>query len=118
LLFAAVFGLLALAGLWERSASALWWLGAALVTLGVALFAHPLLAPLNRGWRRFSLFLFKFVNPLVMAVMYFVVITPVALLMRRSGKDPLRLRADGEAKTYWIMREDAERRPTAMTRQF
>ena len=47
----------------------------------------------------------KIVNPIVMALLFFSTITPVGFLMRLFGKDPLRLRRDPAAASYWIERE-------------
>jgi hypothetical protein len=40
----------------------------------------------------------------ILAVIYYGVLTPVGLVMRAAGKDPLARRLDREAKTYWIDR--------------
>jgi hypothetical protein len=64
-----------------------------------------ILAPLNRIWTRLGLFLGMIVSPVVLGLMYFVVVTPIGVLMRCLGKDPLRLRRDPGTKSYWIMRE-------------
>ncbi len=81
----------------------------------VALLRPALLEPLNRIWFRFSLLLGRIMTPLVMAVLFFGLITPIALMLRLKGNDPLRLRrADGE-RTWWRERGDD---PGDMRRQF
>ena len=78
LVFAAVFTII---GLWPliSSSGVRWWsLAIALVFAGVA-FARPsLLAPLNLLWTKFGLLLNRIVSPLVMGLLFFVVITPIA----------------------------------------
>ncbi len=118
LLFAAVGGAIALLGIWEGRHSALWWAIAAFVFLVVALFAAPLLGPLNRGWRWLSLQLFRIVNPILMGVIFFCVLTPLAIIMRRVGRDPLRLRFEPDKRSYWLARTSAGERQTSMTDQF
>ncbi len=64
----------------------------ALVFLILARWRPGLLAPLNKIWTALGLLLTKVMNPIVMGVVFFIVVTPIGLLMRLSGKDPLRLR--------------------------
>jgi hypothetical protein len=118
LLFAVVCGLIAMFGLWEGRRSAVWWLVAALIFCIVAWFAAPLLGPLNRGWRWLSLQLFQIANPIIMGLVFFVVITPIAIIMRQVGRDPLKLRFDPEKPSYWLDRMSVGERQTSMTDQF
>jgi hypothetical protein len=55
---------------------------------------------------------------LLLAALFFCVLTPVGLAMRLAGRDRLRLRRDPAAPSYWIARRPAAGRPTAMTRQY
>lgn len=91
---------------------------AALVFLALAYLAPTLLRPLNRAWLAFGFVLHRIVNPIVMGLLFFVVITPVGLAMRLSGKDPLSLRWDAEAASYWIKRDPPGPTPETMTLQF
>ena len=96
-----------------------WWsLAVAGVMLVVTLVRAELLAPFNRVWFRFGLFLHRVVNPVIMAVIYFAVVTPTGLIMRAVGKDPLRLRRDPNAESYWIHRTPPGPEPESMTNQF
>ncbi len=96
-----------------------WWsLAVAGVMLVVTLVRAELLAPFNRVWFRFGLFLHRIVNPVIMAVIYFAVVTPTGLIMRAVGKDPLRLRRDPNAESYWIHRTPPGPEPESMTNQF
>lgn len=62
------------------------------------------LAPLNKLWTKFGALLHRIVSPVALGVLFFLVVTPTGLLMRLFGKDPLRLRLDRNAKSYWIER--------------
>jgi hypothetical protein len=116
--FAAVFGLVGLLPLW-RGASPRWWsLAVAGAFLTVALVIPRLLAPLNRVWLMVGLLLHMVVNPLVMALLFFTTVTPIALIMRALGQDPLRLRLDPDAPTYWIERRPPGPSANSMPRQF
>jgi hypothetical protein len=111
LVFAGAFALLAAYQAWRGNA---WWpaplaLSAAFLTL--ALTRPWLLAPLNWAWTRLGLLLGMIVAPIVMGLIYFVVITPMAFVARLLGKDFLRLRRDPAAPTYWLPRQDQQ--PTA-----
>lgn len=106
IVFAVVF---VIVGLWPLAAGAgvrLWAVGIAGVFLALALGRPSLLAPLNRVWARLGLHLGKITNPLVTGLMFYLVVTPLGIVLRVLGKDPLRLRLEPGAKSYWI-----ERRP-------
>lgn len=96
-----------------------WWvlaLGVALLLLG--LMWPVVLDPLNRGWMALGVVLFHVVNPVVMALIYVLTIVPMGLVMRWLGKDPLRLRRDHQATTYWIKRVPPGPAPKSMKNQF
>ena len=118
LVFAAVFTLVSLLPLWSAGAIRVWSLPIAAGFLGLALFAPKLLAPLNRLWFQFGLLLHKIVNPLVMGLVFFLTVTPMALVMRLLGKRPLTLRFDREAESYWIDRVPPGPDPKSMKQQF
>ena len=86
--------------------------------LAAALVWPGVLAPLNRLWTRFGLLLHRLVSPLVLGVMFFLVITPMGLVMRALGKDPLRLQRDRAARTYWIDRQPPGPAPDSLNNQF
>ena len=117
-LFATVCTAIAVFAGWEGRSSALWWSIAATVFLLLAVFAAPLLGPSNRAWRWLSMQLSWIVTPVVMGVLFFAVLTPVAVLMRWAGKDVLRLRPDPAQASYWLARPSGGQRPTSMTNQF
>ena len=118
LVFAGFFAILAAVSLWRGGPLWPWLGGIALAFLAVALLRAALLAPLNRLWMRFGLLLGRIVNPIVLALLFFAVFTPIALLARLLGKDFLRLRRDADATTYWIVREPPGPAPQSMKDQF
>jgi Saxitoxin biosynthesis operon protein SxtJ len=83
-----------------------------------ALAAPSLLGPLNRAWMRFGMLLHRIVSPVVLGIMFFLVITPMGTVMRLLGKDPLRLRYDGNASTYWVDRTPPGPPPQSLNHQF
>jgi hypothetical protein len=118
LTLAAVFVVIGVVRLVLDHSYAGWWLGAAAVMLAFALAWPAALAPLNRLWLRLGLVLYKVVNPLVMGLVFFTTVVPIGLLMRALGKDPLRLRREPAAGSYWIAREPPGPEPDTMKHQF
>jgi hypothetical protein len=118
LLFVAVFGLVAAYGAWQRAGSWLWWAAAAGILAIVTLLIPGVLEPLNRLWMRLALALSKVVTPVVMAVIFFGTVLPTGLIMRLLRKDPLRLKWDPNARSYWIEREPPGPEPESLKNQF
>jgi hypothetical protein len=118
LTFAVVFVLIGVVPL-LRGRPVRWWsLATAAVFLGVALLAPRLLAPLNRVWFNLGLLLHRVTNPILMGVVFVTTVTPLAFVLRALGKDPLRLRLDPSASTYWIERRPPGPAPKTMSRLF
>ena len=67
--------------------------------LGIA--NSKILTPLNRIWFKFGLFLGKIISPIIMWIIFFLVVTPIGLIMRLFGKDVINLKFDSN-KSYWI----------------
>lgn len=113
---------LAIFGLWAfvfRGGDVRWWLVVpALVFVAAALVAPQALAPLNRLWTRLGLLMHRVVNPVVMAAMYYGVVTPTGVIVRALGKDLLKLRRDPAAASYWVARGNPGSRGESMRQQF
>ena len=60
-----------------------------------------ILTPLNKIWFKFGLFLGKIISPLIMGVIFFLVVTPIGLIMRVFKKDLLNLKFNNNS-SYWI----------------
>jgi hypothetical protein len=117
LVFAAVFGVIALIPLLADGGIRIWALAPAVIFLGLALLRPAILAPLNKAWLAFGRLLQRIVSPVVLGFLFYAVITPVGLLLRVSGKDPLRLSLKPDSATYWIEREPGPS-PETMRNQF
>ena len=116
--FAAVFALLGLWPLTDGAAIRPWWLGAAAAMAVVTIAAPSLLRPFNKAWFALGQVLHRIVNPVVMALLFFTTITPIALIMRLTGKRPLPLKFDRAAASYWIERDPPGPDPKTMPQQF
>lgn len=82
-----------------------WLLTCALVFIFLAMVRPAALHPLNTLWFKFGLRLHAFTTPLILAVIFFLVITPIGILMRLIGKRTLHLSNDPNASSYWINRK-------------
>ncbi len=91
-------------------------LGVVLLSFGI--FVPSCLSTPNRLWLKLGTAIAKVVNPIVMALLFYLVVTPMALIMRMFGKRPLRLAPDRMAASYWIAREPPEAESSNMRRQF
>ena len=70
----------------------------------VAIVFPTILKPLNFLWMKLGLLLSRITNPIVTGVMFYLFFTPSSLILRCLGKDPLRLKLDATAGSYWIPR--------------
>ena len=61
-----------------------------------------LLNPLNKIWFNFGILLGKIISPLIMVIIFFLIITPIGVIMRVFGKDILNLKYNKKNKSYWI----------------
>jgi hypothetical protein len=116
--FAAVFALISLAPLVFGGTFRLWVLILAALFLALSLARPRTLAPLNRLWTKFGLLLHHVTNPVIMALLFFVVITPIGLCMRALGKGTLRAGFDHKVTSYWFVREPPGPAPETMKQQF
>ena len=74
------------------------------IFLIVTIIHADALLPLNKLWMKFGILLGMIVSPIIMGIIYFVIFTPIAIIMRLSGRDELRLRLKKQ-KTHWINRK-------------
>jgi hypothetical protein len=121
-----VFGFIIAAALFVTSVLGYWhdraaWpalLAAAGIFAGLAVLAPRWLAPLNRLWTKLGLLLHRIVSPVIMAFLFFGVITPIGIAMRLAGRDLLRMRFDRTATSYWLERRPPGPAPETMRNQY
>lgn len=116
--FAVVFLIVAAWPLLSSNPPRWWSVGVSAAFAAIAMVRPVLLAGLNRYWMKFGLLLSRIVSPIALGLLYYLAFTPIGLLMRMTGKDPLRLKKDPGATTYWQSREPPGPRPDSMTQQF
>lgn len=116
--FSAVFVII---GLWPllSSRGPRWWsIGIAVAFAVIAIAVPKVLGPLNRVWMKFGLLLAAVVSPVALGILFYAVFTPIGVLMRMFGKDPLKLARDPAAASYWVARQPPGPRPDSMKQQF
>ena len=99
--FFIVFLLIALYPLINNEEIRAWSLIVSLIFLVLGLLNSKILNPFNQIWFKFGVLLGRIISPLIMAIIFFFVVTPIGLIMRTLGKDILNLRYNTK-KTYWI----------------
>lgn len=80
-------------------------IGAASIFLLVTLINSDALLPLNKLWMQFGLLLSMVVSPIVLGIIFFCLFTPLAVFMRLSGRDELRLKFSNKT-SHWISRSE------------
>jgi len=118
LVFGAAFAIIGLVPILGGHEPRLWAILVAAVFIFCATVRPEILRPLNRLWQKIGLSLHRIVNPLVMGVLFYAIITPMAVVMRLRGKDPLRLKRPPGVSSYWIPRTPPGPPPDSMTNQF
>ena len=76
-----------------------------LIFLILGLVNSKILTPLNKAWVKFGELLGKIIAPIVMAGVYFIVLTPISIIVRLFGKDLLKVKFSDKSKSYWIKRD-------------
>jgi len=118
LVFSSVFLVVACWPLFYRELPRWWALGVAVVFALIAIWKPALLTSPNRLWTKLGLLLVKIVSPIALGILFYGVVAPIGLLVRLTGKDPLRLKLDSSADSYWIPRKPPGPPPDSMTNQF
>ena len=101
IVFFVVFLLIALYPLTYGGEVRIWSLIISIIFLILGLLNSKILAPLNKIWFKFGILLGRIVSPLIMGIIFFLVVTPIGLIMRLLGKDVLNLKYN-KNKSYWI----------------
>ena len=101
IVFFVVFLLISFYPLLNSESIRLWSLIVSTIFLILGILNSNLLSPLNKLWFKFGIFLGKIISPIIMGIIFFLVVTPIGLIMRLFGKDVLNLKYN-DYKSYWI----------------
>ena len=115
LVFFFVFLIVGLWPLMREESPKIWLLIISIFFLVLGVVNSKLLTPLNKVWFKIGIFLGNLVAPIVMGIIFFLVVTPIGLIMKIIGKDLLQKKYDKKKKSYWIKRDDSF---NTMKRQF
>lgn len=105
LVFFLVFILIGIYPILNQGNIRVWSIIIAVVFLILGLSNSRILTPLNRIWFKFGIFLGKMISPIIMGVIFFLVVTPIGLIMKILGKDLLNIKYN-KKRSYWIEKND------------
>ena len=105
ILFFIVFLLVAIWPVLESGSIRVWSLVISIIFLILGIINSKILTPLKSGWIKFGEILGKVIAPIVMGFIYFIIITPIGILIRLLGKDLLNIKYNKD-KSYWIKRDE------------
>ena len=114
IVFFIVFLLIAFYPLINQGEIRIWSLLISLLFLILGIINSKILTPLNKVWFKFGIFLSKIISPVIMGIVFFLVVTPIAFLMRMPKKDLLNLKFNKNS-SYWIEKTDPK---STMKNQF
>ena len=113
-MFFIVFLLISVWPIMDGQEPRVWSLIISLIFLILGILNSKILTPFNLAWIKLGEILGRFIAPVVMAVIYFLIVTPIGLFMRIIGKDLLNIKFL-QNSSYWIKRE---KNLGSMKRQF
>jgi hypothetical protein len=105
------------APLWRSRPVRAWAFEVSAGLLLIAVVRPALLSGANRLWMRLGQLLHRVMHPLASGLLFFAIVTPLGLLLRALGKDPLRLKPCHRS-SYWVLRDPPGPAPKTMTNQF
>ena len=117
-MMATAFAVIGLVPLWNGNAILWWSFLVAMVFLALSIFYAKVLEKPKLVWLKFGELLHHITNPIILGLMFFTLITPMALLLRVAGKDLVNRKLDPKAKSYWIRRDRPGPEPSGMENQF
>ena len=109
IVFFVVFLIIAIYPLIDGGAIRIWSLIISVIFLFLGLLNSKILNPLNKLWFKVGIFLGKIISPLVMGIIFFLVVTPIGILMRILNKDLLNLKFN-KKNSYWIEKNEPKSR--------
>jgi len=118
LVFAIVFAIIGLLPLIKGGELRFWSLLVTAAFLGLGVLAPATLRPLNIIWFKAGLLLGRIITPVVISLLFFAAVTPTGFILRMLRGDPLSLKFDRNAKSYWVIRSKSENPMGSMKNQF
>ena len=107
IVFFVVFFLISVFPLLNGENIRIWSLLISIIFLLLGVINSRILTPFNHIWFKFGLLLARFISPLIMGLVFFLVVTPTGLIMKLFNKDLLKLRKNKKS-SYWIKRPETK----------
>ena len=105
LVFFAFFLIVGLWPIFQYEDIRIWSIIAAFIFLILGILDSKYLTPFNRFWMKFGLFLGKIISPIVMGIVFFLVVTPIGIIMKIFRKDLLNIKHN-QNQSYWVHRKN------------
>ena len=115
IVFFFVFTIIALYPLLNNHEIRIWSLIIGFIFLFLGIIKSPLLSPLNLIWFKFGIFLGKFIAPIIMGIVYFLVVFPTFVMLKLFKKNYLNIKYERDNISYWI---DIKAKTSTMRDQF
>ncbi len=116
--FVTVFAIIGLWPLMSGGPIRTWSLLVAGALFAIAVLRPTLLTTPNKWWTQLGLLLGMVVSPIALGIVFYLTVMPIGLILRALGKDPLRIKVDRGAASYWIHRTPPAVPDESMKNQF
>jgi hypothetical protein len=104
--------------LWKHKPSQFYFLSGGAILVLAGLLFPAILRPLNKAWMTLAVLLGWFMTRVILSLLFYIVITPISLIARISGKHFLDLKIDKSRASYWEKRKNVPLSPADYERQF
>ena len=105
ILFGVVFIIISIWPLFYSNSLRVWSLILAITFFLITFLKPSLLKPFNNAWIKLGELLGRIIAPIVMAIVYFLILTPISLLVRLFGKDLIGMKFSNDINSYWVKRK-------------
>ena len=114
IVFFVVFLIISIWPLLDEKELRYWPLIVSIIFLILGILKSNILTPLNKAWFKFGILLGNIISPIIMAFIFFLIVTPISFIMKIFGKDILNLKKNNNS-SYWIKKE---KQSDSMRKQF
>ena len=106
--FVLVFAIVATWPLLDGGPIRMWAVTVSICIALISIFAPKALKPFNDCWFKIGLLLQAVISPLILGLIFLITVLPTGLVMKLAGKNPLDLKFNPRAKTYWISKDHSQ----------
>ena len=114
IVFFVVFLIISIWPLLDEKELRYWSLIVSIIFLILGILKSNILTPLNKAWFKFGILLGHIISPIIMAFIFFLIVTPISFIMKIFGKDILNLKKNNNS-SYWIKKD---KQSDSMRKQF